>query len=101
MVDLFSDPGSIPGASIKRSGPAKGGAASFELSASSHQLSNGTAAAAAGDFRRSFNDGVARSADAADTRSSEADIRRTSEIEAWRSSRVWCVRYSRSCARVT
>jgi len=38
VVDLFSDPGSIPGASIKRNGPAKGGAVSFELSAISHQL---------------------------------------------------------------
>jgi hypothetical protein len=41
MVDLFSDPGSIPGASIKRSGPAKGGAVSFELSAISYQPSAG------------------------------------------------------------
>src|SRR5678816_1751873 len=39
VVDLFSDPGSIPGASIKRNGPAFGGAVSFELSASSHQPS--------------------------------------------------------------
>src|SRR5687767_714235 len=71
VVDLFSDRGSIPRASIKRQRARhSAGSLPFELSASSHQPSARTSADSR-DLRRSFMPGDAASAAVADTRSSD------------------------------